>query len=329
MIEEIADPALFSATATSDLPNEEPLHQPVMEVIAATLVELCLYVLVFYTTFTAVANRIFLRPSRMVSWGIRDEGVGMDFACKTVSAMFATICASLGVVILLNPQSRQPTSTLAANDTLLETIVQHFMLFATAYFLYDMYAMYEVYLAKQRVKSSIQSNAIPPGFCSFVLANPLISAHHLVIALVFAPMMTVLFRSHEPGMLMLGAAFVLESSTPFVTLRSVMADLGLKNTAAYVANGLTLIAVFFACRIAVYPIFFKVYADQRNISYLEALTRPPLSCYFYVLLTLLPQLYWFRLLVKGAFKTVSQYNNRPAADLNGTKNNNAEILKHD
>ena len=80
----------------------------------------------------------------MVSWGIRDEGVGMDFACKTVSAVFATICASLGVVILLNPQFRQPTSTLAANDTLLETIVQHFMLFATAYFLYDMYAMYEV-----------------------------------------------------------------------------------------------------------------------------------------------------------------------------------------
>ena len=57
MIEEIADPALFSATATSDLPNEEPLHQPAMEVLVATLVELCLYVLVFYTTFTAVANR--------------------------------------------------------------------------------------------------------------------------------------------------------------------------------------------------------------------------------------------------------------------------------
>ena len=121
-----------------------------------------------------------------------------------------------------------------------------------------MHMQLQVYLAKQRVKSSSQSNPTP-GFCSFVLANPLISAHHLVIALVFAPMMTVLFRSHEPGMLMLGAAFVLESSTPFVTLRSVMADLGLKNTAAYVANGLTLIAVFFACRIAVYPIFFKVH----------------------------------------------------------------------
>ena len=124
------------------------------------------------------------------------------------------------------------------------------------------YMQLQVYLAKQRVKSSNQSNPIPPGFCSFVLANPLISAHHLVIALVFAPMMTVLFRSHEPGMLMLGAAFVLESSTPFVTLRSVMADLGLKNTAAYVANGLTLIAVFFACRIAVYPIFFKVHTNS-------------------------------------------------------------------
>ena len=80
----------------------------------------------------------------MARWGIRDEGVGMDFACKTVSAVFATLCASLGVAILSNPQSRRPASASAADDTLLETVVQHFMIFAVAYFLYDMYAMYEV-----------------------------------------------------------------------------------------------------------------------------------------------------------------------------------------
>ena len=80
----------------------------------------------------------------MSSWGIRDEGVGMDFACKSVSAVFAILAASLGVVILSNPSSRRPMSASAADDTTLETVVQHFMIFATAYFLYDMYAMYEV-----------------------------------------------------------------------------------------------------------------------------------------------------------------------------------------
>ena len=85
--------------------------------------------------------------------GIRDEGVGMDFACKTVSACFALLAASLGAIILFTPStSKKPEKTTNSSSlegydkskSLLHQTVMHFMLFATAYFLYDMYAMYEV-----------------------------------------------------------------------------------------------------------------------------------------------------------------------------------------
>ena len=84
--------------------------------------------------------------------GIRDEGVGMDFACKTVSACFALLAASLGAIILFTPStSKKPDKTTNSSQegydkskSLLHQTVMHFMLFATAYFLYDMYAMYEV-----------------------------------------------------------------------------------------------------------------------------------------------------------------------------------------
>ena len=90
----------------------------------------------------------------MKRYGIRDEGVGMDFACKTVSACFALLAASMGAIILFTPStSKKPDNTTYSSQegydnskSLLHQIVLHFMLFATAYFLYDMYAMYEVRL---------------------------------------------------------------------------------------------------------------------------------------------------------------------------------------
>ena len=101
-------------------------------------------------------------------------------------------------------------------------------------FLFTIVYLYtQVYLAKQRVlMKSGQSNgkshvgkrhghaSLVGSVCAFLMDNPIISAHHLVIALVFAPMSVSLVFAHEPGLLMLGVAFLLESSTPFVTFRS-------------------------------------------------------------------------------------------------------------
>lgn len=337
MLEDIADPA-ESLLSSPDLGGNDSKtgsshhDETLCGAYVTTVLEICLYLLVYYVAFNSLANRVFLRPDFMRRHGIRDEGVGMDFACKTVSACFALLAASLGAIILFTPStSKKPEKTTNSSSlegydkskSLLHQTVMHFMLFATAYFLYDMYAMYEVYLAKQRVlMNSGQSNgkrhvgkghrhdidSLVGSVCAFLLDNPIISAHHLVIALVFAPMSVSLVFAHEPGLLMLGVAFLLESSTPFVTFRSILADLGMKSGKIYLVNGLLLIAVFFLCRIAIYPIFYSVYAASRNITFMEALQVPPLSCHIYVSLTLLPQIYWFRLLIKGAFKTVSQYN---------------------
>lgn len=299
--------------------------------------EFSLYTLLFYAAFVALARK-FLAAKFLAYWRI-NEAKGLDIACKCVSAGFATAAASFGAYICMAVDHDVDQT---AKRRMVDICVDHFLTFAMTYFLYDVYAMYEVYLAKnkpnqastppvgskgdykdddscQDVICATPSSGQKKNFVSFLRDNPLMSAHHLAIALIFIPMMSRV-RDHEPGILMIAAALLMEASTPFVTLRSILSDLGLKNSLLYVLNGLVMIAVFFMCRIAVYPLFYRLYAGYRKISYLEALCRGPWHCNIFILLTLLPQLYWFRLMVRGAIKMVVNHQQGPS-DKPSTKDN--------
>lgn len=52
----------------------------------------------------------------------------------------------------------------------------------------------------------------------------------------------------------------MEASTPFVSLRGILSKIGLKNSPVYVINGLLMLAVFFICRIAMFPYVIYMYA---------------------------------------------------------------------
>ena len=112
------------------------------------------------------------------------------------------------------------------------------------------------------------------------------------------------------GLMVLGCIFVFEASNPFVLLRSILYDLGMSQTPLYLANGLVLVPVFFLFRIANFPLFFYIYASSQKISFQEALSATPMSCYFYMTLITLPQIYWFYLLLRGAFKTLIKFRRR-------------------
>ena len=62
----------------------------------------------------------------------------------------------------------------------------------------------------------------------------------------------------------------------------------------------------------VYPIFYYIYARQRNIGFWTAVLRSPKMCLFFQLVILLPQLYWFNVMIKGALKVI-QENKKPKA----------------
>ena len=116
--------------------------------------------------------------------------------------------------------------------------------------------------------------------------------------------------SKGPGLMVLGCIFVFEASNPFVLLRSILYDLGMSQTPLYLANGLVLVPVFFLFRIANFPLFFYIYASSQKISFQEALSATPMSCYFYMTLITLPQIYWFYLLLRGAVRTLIKFRRR-------------------
>ncbi len=54
----------------------------------------------------------------------------------------------------------------------------------------------------------------------------------------------------------------MEASTPFVSLRAVLANLGLKSSRRYAVNGVVMIGVFFTCRILLVPYVYYLYGRQ-------------------------------------------------------------------
>lgn len=291
------------------------------DTMASVAFEFSIYFIGFYSAFSALKS-VFMNTTFREKWVITRANA-LDFACKSVSAMFAIMATLTGIYILT-------TSDHNERKTSHEFLVGRVLVVAVSYFLYDVYAMYEVYLAKDRPVGSKTTNEVTitsndqqtlestsasshnavlvnskeKNFITFLHDNPLMAAHHLVIALIFTPLIA-LSRNHEPGDLMIAAALVMEASTPFVSLRSVLSDLHLKSSVLYVVNGLTMVFVFFWCRIAVYAIFYSIYGSLRNMTAIGAMWNTPWHCKIFTLMTLLPQLYWFRIMVRGAFKVVA------------------------
>ena len=68
--------------------------------------------------------------------------------------------------------------------------------------------------------------------------------------------------------MMIAAALIMEASTPFVSLRSVLSQLdGMRHSRLYIANGIAMVVAFFSCRILIYPIFYTVYGKIRGTLY--------------------------------------------------------------
>lgn len=129
-------------------------------------------------------------------------------------------------------------------------------------------------------------------------------AHHLLLSFVCIPLV-ICCRDHEPGDLMVACALLMEASTPFVSMRAILHKLDLKDSTLYVLNGLVMVVVFFCCRILIYPAFLHVYGvDRGGLTVLGVWRSIPARCQFWMVLSLLPQLYWFRVMLRGALKIV-------------------------
>ncbi|CAH2237151.1 jg11124 [Pararge aegeria aegeria] len=117
-----------------------------------------------------------------------------------------------------------------------------------------------------------------------------------------------------------GFVYLMELSTPFVSLRGVLSRLRLKGSRAYLLNGLAMLLAFLLCRVLSLPYACLLYSRGVGLPYLEkspcdyhcertaglqALRSLPAGCKLSIGILLLPQLYWFCLMSAGAVRVLA------------------------
>ena len=150
--------------------------------------------------------------------------------------------------------------------------------------------------------------AVAAAWWSFLRGNAVIVAHHLFVPFVLFPGVLGPWR-RERGDFIIACFFLLEASTPFVSLRAALHRLGLAKTAAYAVNGVLMVIVFGCCRILIFPFIYWIYSRQNITGKAMPFWRVPFAIPFhcnvwcFALFSL--QLFWFIKMMRGAVKLIA------------------------
>jgi len=214
-------------------------------------------------------------------------------SCKLVSALFAINACLAGVIILRDCG--------CISIKLKHNAVKHYMCFGISYFIYDIYAMFVVF----KHGSPLKDESLFKLLVSFIKSRLLLVAHHLFLPFFIFPIFMGGLKSFGGGDCLVAAGFLLEASTPFVSLRKILAILDLKKSMWYIVNGVVMTIVFFCCRVIFFPIVFYLYSLEHGASLLETITKhvPPI-CSISMIVLFLPQAYWFGIMIKGGLKVI-------------------------
>lgn len=107
---------------------------------------------------------------------------------------------------------------------------------------------------------------------------------------------------------------MMEVSTPFVSLRSILSKMNLKESRIYLINGLLMIATFFIFRILMLPYIFYWYSEVVNKPFFVSINGLPRSCKLGMCVLFLPQYYWFYLMIRGAIKAFCPQTNQKSLE---------------
>lgn len=139
-----------------------------------------------------------------------------------------------------------------------------------------------------------------PSFLRYLITHKLMVFHHLFIGSY--GLMVISFLRGGLGDCVFSFMYMMELSTPFVSFRGILSIMGLKESKAYVINGLVMLVTFFWCRVFLMPYVCYYYSQVVNLPFFEAFWRLPRGCKISILALFVPQLYWFRLMLRGAMK---------------------------
>ncbi|KAH8421312.1 hypothetical protein KR009_001485, partial [Drosophila setifemur] len=146
-------------------------------------------------------------------------------------------------------------------------------------------------------------------FLKYVVTHPVMMIHHVFIG-TFGLLVVTYIRGG--GHCIYSYMFMMEFSTPFVSLRSILSTMRLKESRVYIANGLLMLATFFVCRVCMWPyVMWRYSLAIEAASLWAAMCGLPRGCLVSIAILFLPQLYWFYLMVLGALKVFLPQKRRP------------------
>lgn len=258
---------------------------------------LFIYGLIFFTALYHALNYIFLHTSTGIrlanTYSLSKEFI-MDINNKQVSAVQAIFSSITGMTICSYscPKDIFRTS---------HYISEAYGWFGAAYFFYDIWSMYNVQQASLLSLKQGAGARKTLSFLQYIVKNPMIVAHHLFIGIVGFLAVTFLKRN---GDCFYGFIYLMEASTPFVSIRGILSKLGLKETKYYVINGFLMLGTFFLFRIFMFPAVMYLYAHSLDVNLLTAINSLSKGSMLFFLALFLPQIYWFYLMLKGATKVL-------------------------
>lgn len=224
-------------------------------------------------------------------YGIRQHGI-YDISNKITSSIFSILSALCGFYVISQCQG--------GGDLMKQTypILDNFLTFGLSYFFYDLVSMYMVSSLEEKNHVTWSLGEV----LSFCKKRPVIILHHICVPMIGYN--TMLFLRSGQGDCILGGAFLMESSTPFVSMRVILCHLNMRSSSLYVVNGLAMLFTFFVCRILVFPCMYVWYGASVGLSMWQAVASLHWFCHAGVIALTLPQLFWFTKMVKGSIKII-------------------------
>ncbi|CAG9767890.1 unnamed protein product [Ceutorhynchus assimilis] len=236
-----------------------------------------------------------------------------DISNKSVSAIQALFCCLTGLTSI---QYSCPRDILKTSHYISEA----YGWFGAAYFFYDVWSMYKVWSTKvtqtpmDGVKNQIILKTVK--VTAYLSQNIMIVFHHVFIGCF--GFLVITYLRGGLGDCFFGFIYLMEASTPFVSLRCILSKMGLKQSKLYIANGLVMLATFFIFRVAMFPYVINLFAQAIGVDFFTAVTKLPRNCLISISLLLFPQFYWFLLMVKGASQVL--FTNK-STEKNANNNN--------
>ncbi|XP_064170175.1 ceramide synthase-like [Anguilla rostrata] len=222
------------------------------------------------------------------------EGDAVIVSARLVSSIQAVMASSAGYIIA------------TSCDDIVEDqhwLTSSYILFAVPYFVYDIYAMFMCYWYKLWVKgheADVSPKALGTALSSYLRREFLMVLHHVVMVTVCFPV-SVFWRQGKWDYFQ-GVMFLAELSTPSVCLGKILIQYKQQHTLLHKVNGGLMLVTFFIFRVLLFPYLYYAYSRYASIPLYMVPLSVPWQCNLGAALLMAPQLYWFCLICRGAFR---------------------------